>query len=401
MKIAEKNIRPATTLRFITKSYKYLAELSPYIILFVITIIVFCNTLGNAFVYDDSATIVNNTFIKNWKNFHSVFSFNYFILSGELSYRPVVTLTYFIDYSLWCLNPLGFHLTNILLHTLTTILFYIFLKRIINSDTTAFISTIFFAIHPILTETINCISYREDILSALFFLTAFILFIKIDKTPLSGNKLFLYYPVSLFSYLFSLFSKEMAVSLPILLILYNVFCSSPRNTFRAILKKTRGIYIGYFLVTGFYLFIQFGLFRDVYIRLKPAEGGLPVIPKVLASYIKLLLLPFPLNADYVIPTATSNIIAYIISTILLTAMVGIIIRLCKNSGHARFFILWFFVALLPVSNIVPLGNFMAERYLYIPYFGFCGFIGILIRNRIFKKPPSSHPSQQLPYSYVS
>ena len=87
---------------------KYFGGIVPYIILAVISVIVFCNTLDNTFVYDDSVTIVNNNLIKSWKNFHTIFSFNYFILSGELSYRPLVTLSYFIDYSLWGANPGGF-----------------------------------------------------------------------------------------------------------------------------------------------------------------------------------------------------------------------------------------------------------------------------------------------------
>src|SRR3989337_347461 len=111
---------------------KYFSGIIPHIILAVISVIVFCNTLDNTFVYDDSVTIVKNNLIKNWKNFHTLFSFNYFILFGELSYRPFVTLTYFIDYSLWGLNPTGFHLTNLLLQTANTLLFYLFLKLVLK-----------------------------------------------------------------------------------------------------------------------------------------------------------------------------------------------------------------------------------------------------------------------------
>jgi len=365
---------------------KYFSGIVPYIILSVISIIVFCNTLDNTFVYDDSVTIVKNNLIKNWKNFHTLFSFNYFILSGELSYRPFVTLTYFIDYSLWGLNPTGFHLTNLLLQTANTLLFYLFLKRVTKSNTLAFFSTLLFTTHPILTETVNTISYREDVLAALFFLIAFILYLKINTTFLNKSKFLLYYLGSLFSYLLALFSKEMAITFPILLILFDIFYLPSGKPLQAFIKKLKGIYIGYFSVTAFYLFIQFVVFRHVYIKLDQTRQSLFVMTKVLASYLKLLFLPFNLNADYVVPPITTGIISFIISVFLVTTVIIITIRLCKNNKQYWFFISWFFITLLPVSNIIPIGNIMAERYLYIPIMGFSGIIGILVQKFNLKKP---------------
>src|SRR3989304_6087985 len=274
---------------------KYFNGIVPYIILAVISLIVFCNTLGNSFVYDDSVTIVNNNLIKNWKNF----------------------------YSLWGLNPTGFHLTNLLLQAANTLLFYLFLKRVAKSNTLAFFSTLLFTTHPILTETVNSISYREDLLAAPFFLIAFILYLKINKPFFNKSKFLLYYPVSLFSYLLALFSKEMAITFPILLILFDIFYLPSGKPLQALIKKLKGIYIGYFSVTGFYLFIQFVVFRHVYIRLDQTKQSLFVMIKVLASYIKLLFLPF---------------------------------------------------------------NLMAERYLYIPIMGISGIIGILIQKSNLKNP---------------
>jgi len=369
----------------LTKLNKYLKDIAPYIILTAISAAVFINTLSNTFVYDDSVTIVNNNLIKSWKNIHSIFSFNYFILSGELSYRPVVTLSYFIDYFIWGLNPLGFHLTNIFLQTANTILFYVFLKRVTKTNTLAFISTVLFTTHPILTETVNSISYREDLLAALFFLIAFILFLKIDKNTLTQGRFLLYYTGALFSYLLSLFSKEMAITLPILLVLFNIFYSSSGSPLQVIMKRAKGIYIGYFIITGFYLFIRFVLFRHVYIRLDQTQQSLFVMFNVLASYIKLLFLPFDLNADYVVPSVTTGTTSLIISMLLVITAVILLIRLWQNNKQYWFFMSWFFVTLLPVSNIIPIGNIMAERYLYIPIMGFSGVIGILIQNCTSKK----------------
>lgn len=103
------------------KSIRNVALFYPIIILVAITQLVYLNSLSNNFTYDDEFTIVNNYFIKTWTTVSSLFSKEYFTLSGELSYRPVVTLSYFIDYALWELNPLGYHFTNSLLHTFNTV----------------------------------------------------------------------------------------------------------------------------------------------------------------------------------------------------------------------------------------------------------------------------------------
>src|SRR3990172_10667433 len=142
---------------------------------------VYLNSLSNQFVYDDKFTIVTNYFIKTWNNLPSLFNKDYFKFSGELSYRPVVPLSYFIDYTLWKLNPFGFHLTNTLLHTLNSVLLFLLLKRIFNCQTTSFLATLIFSCHPVLTEAVNAISYREDLLATTFFIGAFLLYMKTSK----------------------------------------------------------------------------------------------------------------------------------------------------------------------------------------------------------------------------
>ena len=94
--------------------------------------------------------------------------------------------------------------------------------------------------------------------------------------------------------------------------------------------------------------------------------------KVLAPYIKLLFFPVNLNADYIVPVASSPWdMPCILSLLLIISIAVIGCRLFFHSKLLFFSLLWFFVALVPVLNIVPIGNIMAERYLYIPVIGFC------------------------------
>src|SRR3990172_10267349 len=89
-----------------TKSY-HLISIS---LILLISISIYSNTLKNGFVYDDEFTIVNNTLIKNFGNISKLWTKEYFMTSAEMSYRPVVTLTYFLDYALYGLKPYGYHL---------------------------------------------------------------------------------------------------------------------------------------------------------------------------------------------------------------------------------------------------------------------------------------------------
>ena len=135
-------------------------------ILFIIILaaILYANTLNNGFVYDDDYTVVNNVFISDFHNLTELLQKNYFPSSGEITYRPVVTLTYFIDYALYGLKPWGYHLTNVLLHAANGVLLYIFLTLLFSGEGAPLVTALLFLTHPVLTEAVNAISFREDLL---------------------------------------------------------------------------------------------------------------------------------------------------------------------------------------------------------------------------------------------
>jgi hypothetical protein len=143
--------------------------------------LLYVNATHGKFVYDDFKIIVDNSFIRQWNCLPKVFTKDYFSISGEMSYRPLVTISYFIDYAIWHLNPFGFHLTNVILHTTNTVLFFLLLRTVLSNNKIILLSILFFVTHPILVETVNAIGYREDLLSATFLLVSFIYFIKSDS----------------------------------------------------------------------------------------------------------------------------------------------------------------------------------------------------------------------------
>ncbi len=357
------------------KKHRYLyCLLAP----FIISILVYLNGLQNSFVYDDDSTIINNYFIRHWDNLPDLFTSKYFILSAELTYRPVVTLSYFIDYTFWHLNPVGYHLTNMLLHAVNSMLVFVFCRRVFKSSAPAMISAIFFAAYPLFSETVNAIGFREDLLAFLFLILAFIYYTKINR-----QRNIHWYSLSLLCYFLSLFSKEMAITLPVLIILYDVILKG-----FSVAKSRYRYYAGYLAVAIFYILNRFLFLHN------PLESHIPypqdslfvnclTMPHVLASYVRLFFLPFHLNADYVVPFSTSLANGSFWLAILLFLAVGVIsFRLRSHNKHAFFFVLWCLVTLVPVMNIVPLGNLMAERYLYLPGVGFC-MIAADMASKIF------------------
>lgn len=364
--------------------------------------VVYLNCLHNSFVYDDQSTIVDNYFIRHWHNFPDIFTGKYFALSAELTYRPVVTLSYFIDFSFWKSNPAGYHLTNVLIHSANCVFFFLFCFQLLKKRITAFVSALLFSSYPLLSESVNAIGFREDLFAFLFMISGFFFFLKSRK-----DKYFIHYPLSLLCYFFGLFSKEMTITLPVLIILHDlVFPPFLRKDILLAGRQNNGsvqpinpsislrfsylksgfyrYYSGYLLISLFYLSIRFyflhnPLESEIQSPLKNPFSSFLTMIHVLAYYIKLLFLPFPLNVDYVIPVSTSLAkISFWISALLLTATGILAFRTKQRNTSVFFCIVWFFITLSPVMNIIPLGNIMAERYLYVPCAGICMVFGILL-----------------------
>ena len=151
------------------------------ILLVVITALAYANSLKNDFVWDDYLVIVDNNFVKTWNNFPAVFNKTYLTSSdslkspnltgsGETTYRPAVTISYFIDYHFWKLNPFGYHLSNLLLHLTNVILLYLCVYLLLNNRYIAVLAALFFAIHPVNAEAVNVVSFREDLLMFLNYI---------------------------------------------------------------------------------------------------------------------------------------------------------------------------------------------------------------------------------------
>lgn len=374
-------------------------QFPPALVIVLFSLVIYADTLKNGFVYDDATTIVGNTFIKHLSNLPGLLSKGiYFSQSGEMTYRPVVTFTYFLDYALYGLNPWGFHLTNILLHALNGILLYAFLTFIIQPSVVtplklkppfSFITnqplliSLLFITHPVLTEAVNAVSFREDLLSFAFYVVTLILYVKLRLSLTSIHRLsgIMIYLLSCFSYILALFSKEMAVTLPLVICCYEWLYSYKENIF--VSRILNPYNIGYMILTLIYFYFRFYFFSNPVDRVDPEWGineRLLTLPLLLLYYFKITIFPISLSADYDITSIKLFSSYFIISLIAVASFLTGAFLLRKRYHGVAFGSLFFAITLLPVYNIIPIGNPFAERYLYLPVLGFACATGLAIHK---------------------
>lgn len=356
-----------------------------------ISIGIYVNTLGNGFILDDYGTIVDNAFIKDLRNLPKLFDPNYFQLSDEMTYRPFVTVTYFIDYQLYDLKPWGYHLTNIILHTANGILLYIIAILFLEFNSfKALLCALLFVTHPVLTEAVNCASFREDLLVFFFYMGAFNLYLIARSNIYSQYKHTLYF-ISCILYFLGLLSKEMALTFPIAIYCYEWVYSIKNKGGCSYLFNTYNI--GYIAVTLGYIYLRFYHFVNhdplivVYTPAWEFSEKLLTVPWLLISYTKIAFFAVSLSTDHVItPVNLTSSTLFIVPSFAITFL-AILVFLTKNRD-ILFGAVFFLITLIPVANIVPLTMPFAERYLYLPMAGFAIICASLlfsfkIRYKIF------------------
>ena len=350
-------------------STKYLT----YILLVLLTAVTFLNVLDNGFVYDDNTVIGENSRVFNLWNMKYLFSTKYFRIVGkgkeyafgEASYRPTVTATYFFDALIFKGTTWGCHLTNLLIHITNVLLVFLFflITLGLNRKMSLF-GGLVFAVHPLVTEAVNAIGFREDLIVVCFCMASMVLYSWYQGKVLSKNKKILVDLIHGFFYMLALFAKESAVVYPLLLLLVLFY---RKNS----LKKEIFLFAVLTGVTVFYLIIRFFVMVNPNVENLVYPGGtfltnFYTMTTVLWGYIKLLFAPVALLADYKTEAKRYfweyNVLLSFIVASFLFILSGYFFL--KKRFLWAFGWLWFFVCLAPVSNLVKIVNICAERYLY-------------------------------------
>lgn len=353
-----------------------------YLLLFLGLILLFCysNTFFNGFVWDDKYIVVHNDFIKNFSSLGKIFTTDLFSDASEKFnlrhsnfYRPLQSITYLADFCIWKYNPFGYHLTNIALHYIAAVLVFFLLVLLGQNLRVAFLVSLIFGIHPAATESVSYISGRAEILAAIFILISLNLYIKFKES--SEQK---FYFFSIVSFLLAVISKEMSIALPALLILYDYYYKNPSEKSNFLILKKE--YIPYFFIAISYIILRittlnFAPSFDIFEGKALLSERLLAVPGIIVKYLEIFFLPFNLHMQYEIVKVRSFLSAdFIIPLISLILVIVFIWRILKADKVSKFFIMWFFITLLPQLNIFPINASIAEHWLYLPGIGLIAYI---------------------------
>ena len=371
-------------------------------ILFLIAIcfLFYHGTFNNGFVYDDKDQIINNPWIRNFKNipkifFSGVWSFYEFGNNvGGFYYRPFMHLIFSVEYHFFQLDSSKYHIINVCLHALNAVTVFIFLRLLLKTifkdgrpgnkktkpTTLAFFAAVIFAIYPINSEVVNWISAIPELVFTTFFLLAFYFYIKANENRRN-------YFFSLLFFSLGLLCKETMIMLPAILLSYDLIMGI--NEKDKFLKRIKMWFIAnypFFIIVLLYLIL-----RETFLSMVIQNVNLNFayiffafiwgVELFLKNIIEIIS-PFNLSIDHAY-YANDVSLFYIMFTIVFLFFYfrSAILRIYKiifktnASRETRRLILLGFVLfaipLLPALNYINLPNcVLDERYLYLPSVGF-------------------------------
>lgn len=181
-------------------------------------------------------------------------------------------------------------------------------------------------------------------------------------------------------YFVALLSKEMALTLPLVICCYEWIYRDNKKGLRSILLMSRNA--GYLLITFLYIYLRFSVFHY------SVEGAIPQwdivdrllsIPLLIINFLKLTLFPVSLSAVYNLsPISAPFSIKFILPSVVAVSLLALAFLIKKKEKAVTFGTLFFLLTLIPVYNIIPILNPLAERFLYIPSVGFAIVLGFII-----------------------
>jgi protein O-mannosyl-transferase len=338
----------------------------------LITAVLYIPSLHNGFTnFDDIVYILDNPYLKelSLRSVGTIFTTFY---AGN--YHPLTTISWLLEYHLFGPEPFIYHATNLVLHLVNTLLTYLLCKRLSGQATVGFIVALLFGIHPLHVESVAWISERKDTLYTVFYLAAALAYLHYT----AGRKV-KWYLVSFLLFVLALLSKSAAVTLPLLLLIFDVY---QRRKLNAITLAQK---LPFFLLS-----LVFGIVaihsQEAGDTLKTTLDRSPVnhIFEVfygVAFYLVKLVLPFGLSAMHPFPHVDGKLLPfqYYASLPFILILVWLALRPSLFRRHILFGATFFLAAVSVMLQIIPVGMaVVAERYTYVSYIGLFYIAGVFL-----------------------
>lgn len=348
------------------------------LILVLAVVLVFGQTVGHKFVnYDDDKYVYANPYVTGPFAARALWCLTH---SQQGHWHPLTALSHIVDYQLFGMVPAGHHFTNLLLHTATSILLFLWLRGAILPAWPSALAAALFALHPLRAESVGWISDRKDLLSGLFFMLTLHAYTRYVAKPQSIAR----YVTAILLYALGLLAKSSLIAMPLLLLALDYWpygrsrsasysnadatCTNGnqlRIAFRLAMEKVPFLVLGIGIAYADYLGQSAGTMTTIG-RLAPHQR-LGHAAVSYCSYAAKFFWPTQLAAFY--PQRDISIPfgqlagSLAIGCGLLTA--GICLR--RKYPYLLIGWLWYLIMFLPVMGVLP--HAMADRYTYLPQIG--------------------------------
>lgn len=300
-------------------------------------------------------------------------------------YRPVVLFSLWADSLLSGVFPWIFHFSNIVLHIACSLLAYILFSLLTPGPRGAFWGALVFAAHPVHVESVAFVSGRTDLWACFFVLLSTLFWARSAQSPFSRRGIF--FALSLVAFFMACLSKETAFMLPLVLLPGSLLIRTGDGIrARGFAVRNLAWIAGWAACIAVVMLLRSSALGSAPLQLAsadtPGHGDMSSVPSHLlpgiwATYLRLLTLPWPLNAYYTAGETTLNV--FNIAGAALLIAVFAVLSFTGNKRKGLFSLLWIAVFLLPVSGLLFIrGALAAERFLYLPSVGFALAIGLLL-----------------------
>ncbi len=353
----------------------------------------YANALAGSFHYDDMEGIVQNLSLRDLKNIPSYFVDPIiFRFTSRLDWRPILQTTYALDYAIGGPGPAMFHVTNVVFHVGAAWLIFLIVAALAEKPAArlppatfvsrfwiALVPALLFTVHTVNSQTVDYIWARSSLLAAFFYLLAFYCHL---RGPFGSpeRRRPLWHAGALGAFALALGSKATAVSLPGMLLAYEVLLLNPagQNPLRLYFKEPRRLvkYIPTLVVLLAYTWLR----MDVTPRTTRQFFSGPWINRTAylltqfrawVYYLKLYLWPDPLILDYPGFGWSTSLWDWrvLLSLALVLMLLAAAWRARRREPVLSFFTLWFFIALLPESSVIVRPDAVTGHRPYLAYAG--------------------------------
>lgn len=361
-------------------------------LLVLATLVTYAGAFHGDFQFDDYATILENPRYASW---------HIFVEHLPHTIRPLLSLTFLVDHTLYGASPIGYHALNLILHLGCGLVIYGLLKQTLPDELypAAFWTALLFLVHPLATETVTYISGRASGLMSFWYLTALFLYTKRGTGASGKTGTASLQSGALLSFLCALGSKETAITFPVALLLWDLLISRLRGS--ALWSQIRSAHLPFWLTLGAAGIVALAhpRYRELLqfsVDLRPFRENVLSQIHAMWSAVALYLAPWNQNFDHDLPLIHHLMDGLTLIEILsLAVLISAILILSNREPLMSFGFAWFLLQWFPLL-IIPRIDLLSERNLYLGALGLVLAMVVLVLRIIQWLAASSPQLRHLP-----